>query len=591
MIPENESKQGIPYVTVMLMASVALLFWIFPQPSTAIHDYRLFWVGAGLAAFFELTSPSLPVFGTFSAAGAVYTFLLLTLGAQAAILAALAATGIQTLLRGRGPWLLRIFSPFQRYFSIGVAALLLPLLAIPNFPGMEAFNAFLAAAIYFLADALTEGAAVAFVLPNESQKAWFRSRTGNLFPSFAIPLLGGIGTLFYPGNLLAVGLLTLTVFLLQFVMKSFAPNEVVKDTASTFMEELESAKQQKRIAEKQCEILRNQINEKTFELSILSEFARSLGSKLTLDHAFEVILGIFEKLFHYQSCIIFFKESVDGAVYLRSKRAKSPYQEECEKIQVLLGETIVGICAQNAQPCLVDSWKYTEYPLLLENERSEIAVPLIAGQQVRGVIYVGSLEEGVLTESDLQFIANIAYQVSIVLLYAESYEHTMELATKDGLTDLYTHRYFQECLSEEILRSERYHQPLSLILLDLDNFKTYNDQKGHPEGDKLLKLTGQILREMTRGNDVVCRYGGDEFAVLLLETTKETALETAERICEALERRLNVDSEINITASIGVASFPEDASNKADLFLEADKALYEGKRGGRNQVVAARKNE
>jgi diguanylate cyclase (GGDEF)-like protein len=163
------------------------------------------------------------------------------------------------------------------------------------------------------------------------------------------------------------------------------------------------------------------------------------------------------------------------------------------------------------------------------------------------------------------------------------------LAITDGLTGLYNHRHFQETIEKEILRGEREARPLSLLLLDLDHFKQYNDRFGHTEGDAALRrVAGQITRNI-RATDMAFRYGGEEIAVLLPSCSKEQAVEVAEKIRASLargERRPGVFGR-QVTVSIGVASFPEDGRVARGLVDAADAALYQAKSQGRNRVVSA----
>ena len=160
------------------------------------------------------------------------------------------------------------------------------------------------------------------------------------------------------------------------------------------------------------------------------------------------------------------------------------------------------------------------------------------------------------------------------------------LSSIDGLTELYNYRYFHQHLQMELEREKRYNRPLSLIMLDIDDFKDYNDQYGHPVGDLVLKNLASVLKTATRGCDVICRHGGEEFAVILPETDKKEAVTVCERIRQSVEKNNMLDAEGNsignIRITIGLASFPVDADNKNKLIEQADKALYRGKESGKN---------
>ena len=160
-----------------------------------------------------------------------------------------------------------------------------------------------------------------------------------------------------------------------------------------------------------------------------------------------------------------------------------------------------------------------------------------------------------------------------------------EASFKDDVTGLYNRRFFSVRLEEEIARYRRFNHPVSVVLLDLDHFKELNDELGHAAGDEALRVVGEALVAHSRGINVICRYGGDEFAVLLVETPKSGAECYAERIRQALAGH-RFEHGRPVTASFGVAALPEDIGPGGDLVRAADTALYDAKRAGRNRVCA-----
>ncbi|MBI5378615.1 MAG: sigma 54-interacting transcriptional regulator [Nitrospirae bacterium] len=159
-------------------------------------------------------------------------------------------------------------------------------------------------------------------------------------------------------------------------------------------------------------------------------------------------------------------------------------------------------------------------------------------------------------------------------------------AITDSLTGLFNRRYFEESLQREVQRSNRYERPLSLVFCDIDDFKAVNDRYGHPYGDTVLQAIAGLLEKNTRSSDLVCRYGGEEFALLLPETGKAGALVAAEKLRKVVERAPIGDGEssVGLTLSFGVAAFPEDAKTEQELVQRADEALYRAKREGKNRV-------
>ena len=175
------------------------------------------------------------------------------------------------------------------------------------------------------------------------------------------------------------------------------------------------------------------------------------------------------------------------------------------------------------------------------------------------------------------------------LIKSRDFEYQYRLATIDGLTELYNHRYFQEALTNQVEIAKRYNQVFSLIMIDIDYFKKFNDTYGHQAGDAVLKQVAKILKNNSRTTDFVCRYGGEELCIILPNTSADEALFNAKRINKAIE---NMEIELNnttekgkVTISVGVATFPENAMTAEELVEHADKSLYYAKEHGRNQVV------
>jgi diguanylate cyclase (GGDEF)-like protein len=158
-----------------------------------------------------------------------------------------------------------------------------------------------------------------------------------------------------------------------------------------------------------------------------------------------------------------------------------------------------------------------------------------------------------------------------------------KLAVTDPVTHLHNHRYFQDTIRIEVERSKRHNRRLGVVMIDIDGFKKYNDQFGHPQGDQLLKSAAKVFLSTLRNLDSICRYGGDEFAVILPDTSVADTLEVAER----LRKNFNSQSPGGLTLSLGVAGFPDHAATAQDLIAKADQALYEAKNKGRNQSVIA----
>ena len=213
--------------------------------------------------------------------------------------------------------------------------------------------------------------------------------------------------------------------------------------------------------------------------------------------------------------------------------------------------------------------------------------PLKVKNQIIGFVEVDNIfSRQQITNENINYLNLFINQASIALENARLYRRVEELSIRDGLTGLYTHRYFYNELEHELSRMRRYKHNLSLIMLDIDYFKKYNDSYGHIIGDELLVNVAGIIDKNIRQSDYAARYGGDEFVILLIGTTEDEAKMIAERIKYAIRKfTIKIDNKrVHITASIGVAlSVQSDMSGKKFIEL-ADKALYEAKRAGRNRV-------
>lgn len=228
----------------------------------------------------------------------------------------------------------------------------------------------------------------------------------------------------------------------------------------------------------------------------------------------------------------------------------------------------------------------TVNPRLLElGRRAAVCLPLRVRERVRGVLWVHYNEPRRFAEEDIHLLSYFANQAAIAIENARLFAETTRLANTDPLTGLYNHRYFYHLLETEVKRARRYSRSLSLIMLDIDRFKQFNDRFGHLSGDEALRCLAQILRKNSRGVDMVARYGGEEFAIILPETDLAQAAVQAERIRTAAVETQWPESQLTI--SLGAAALSPDMTKAEDLVRDADRALYQAKDAGRNQVCLA----
>lgn len=173
------------------------------------------------------------------------------------------------------------------------------------------------------------------------------------------------------------------------------------------------------------------------------------------------------------------------------------------------------------------------------------------------------------------------------ILKSRDFEHQYKLATTDGLTELYNHRYFQEQMIIQVENCKRYNSVFSLIIIDIDFFKKFNDTFGHQSGDAVLRQVAQKLKKNVRSSDFVCRYGGEEMSIILPNADRDEVIITAQKICQTISEKpfkLANDAESNVTISLGVATYPQDGQTPDEIIAKADKRLYFAKENGRNQV-------
>lgn len=219
-----------------------------------------------------------------------------------------------------------------------------------------------------------------------------------------------------------------------------------------------------------------------------------------------------------------------------------------------------------------------------------LCVPMMAQGEVLGVLHLQARPREHLTEAKQQLAVAVAEQVAIALANLKVRQGLRQQALRDPLTTLFNRRYLEESLEREIRRAIRNRRPLGVIMLDLDHFKGFNDQFGHQAGDALLRALGDFMQQRTRAEDIACRYGGEEFALVLPEAPLKATVERAERLREGVKQiSVHYGEQLigGLTVSLGVAASPEHGSSSPALLRRADLALYRAKHQGRDRVVVA----
>jgi diguanylate cyclase (GGDEF)-like protein len=229
-------------------------------------------------------------------------------------------------------------------------------------------------------------------------------------------------------------------------------------------------------------------------------------------------------------------------------------------------------------------------PRVVQAPRAMLAVPILREHQLLGLVTTVDPEDGGFGDDDVESLSALAVQAGVAIENARLHRVVERQAVTDALTGLANRRQFYEVLGREYERAQRFGTPLSLILLDIDDFKQINDTRGHLAGDAVLHGVATTLGELIREIDMAARYGGEEFAILLPQTGQEGAAQLAERLRREIAARpirFGPDEIDGITASFGVAAGPEEAMTQIDLIASADAALYQAKRDGKNHVTVA----
>jgi len=234
--------------------------------------------------------------------------------------------------------------------------------------------------------------------------------------------------------------------------------------------------------------------------------------------------------------------------------------------------------------------QYRNSPVIQMLKNNElILIPLKAKDKVNGIIVADNfITNDPITKDHIRMLTMLANQAGLAIENSRLYELTVERAHSDYLTSLWNHGYFQYLLHNEVEKAKANRSPLSLLVIDIDDFKIYNDTLGHQEGDKILKNLAALLRNQSRKMDLVCRYGGEEFTIILPHTDKKEAFMIAERLRLDIQKYpfLNEDVFPNkqMTVSLGLATFPENGQLPAELISSSDKSLYQAKNKGKNKT-------
>ncbi len=256
--------------------------------------------------------------------------------------------------------------------------------------------------------------------------------------------------------------------------------------------------------------------------------------------------------------------------------------------QLPYGMSLAGRAIQTGRAVVANDVSEEQgYVATFTETQAEMCLPLISFGEVLGVILLDSARKNAFPPTDVQPLESVADICAAAIQNARHFEKTKQLAFLDGLTGIYNRRYFEQTIMQEIERCRRYEKTMSVIMLDIDHFKKLNDEFGHLLGDEALRQVSALMVQNVRKADIVCRYGGEEFAVLAPETTGENAVGIAEKLRRAVETWHFPGVPRPVTVTAGVAEFPAQGNDRDELVKAADGALYAAKQAGRNRVLAA----
>ena len=338
---------------------------------------------------------------------------------------------------------------------------------------------------------------------------------------------------------------------------------------------------------------KNELQKNATKNILVYEIASVLNQQLHVAEVLKVVLGNFKKVFDCDRLLFCdYNPNIAKARVMKVIGAEAGIKEE-HIFEIDDPKSFYGSIFRNSKEMIWNKFNESTHRFANSSEDigfvgSAIAAPIFdENNSCVGVVGIESRFQNAFEENDLVVLKTLTLAAAAALAKAKVYTKMEKQATTDGLTGIPNHRTFQDYLDKEISKSERKQRKVSLLILDIDHFKHFNDTYGHPVGDKVLKIVATTIRKLIRTTDLVARYGGEEFVVVLDEANIEDARMSAERIragIEAIEVP-HEDKILKVCVSVGCAIFPLDGSIKAELIENADKALYHSKENGRNRVT------
>jgi len=332
------------------------------------------------------------------------------------------------------------------------------------------------------------------------------------------------------------------------------------------------------------------------ELAFFINVGKLLTSTLELNKVTEIIVANVQKIVSVEAWSLLLTDDKMGELYCAVTKG-SYLPGELKDVRLKIGEGIAGIAAERGKPVIVrDVLKDKRCSKYFKDvkglaPKDVLCIPIMSKKNIIGVLeLVNKKNDRIFTKNEQELLLKFADQASMAIERASLYHKMANLAITDDLTKLFNLRYLYRVLDTEVKRCRRYHSTFAIIFLDLDSFKLVNDTHGHLIGSKTLVEVARMLAGSLRDVDIIARYGGDEFVIVLPHTTVEMAYKIAARIQNDINRHSFLTEEglsLKITASFGVAGYPDHAGDETELLRIADGAMYTAKGMGRNRVVVA----
>src|SRR4030042_1367960 len=338
------------------------------------------------------------------------------------------------------------------------------------------------------------------------------------------------------------------------------------------------------------EYLQEELRKREQELELINRMATIITSSLNIKDVYEAVVAGLREVVDVDWATIALIEGDELRFEVLSTEVGSAWQTG-EKIP-LKGTGAEWVAKRKksfVEPNLAKNRRFwTGESHLKQGIRSIVYLPLMVKNEAIGSLIIASRKKNAYTPGQVRLLERLASQIAMPVENSQLYAKAEERARIDQLTNLFNRRHFDERIKQEIDRHSRYRSMLSLILLDLDFFKAYNDTQGHVAGDKILELIGRLLNGAIRNTDIAFRYGGDEFAIILPQSATNEVFIVAERVRGRIASEMS-KKNISITASLGLASWPTDGVTADELVKVTDRALYYAKETGGNRTCIASK--